>query len=78
MKKTSERRTWMIAAAAGLFAALLGVVALLIDLVQGDPMNWAVLPAIGAGLLVALLSLAQRRKGDSVGKRDGPPGSGGS
>ena len=40
----------------------MGVVALLIDLIQGDPMNWAVLPAIGAGLLVASMALAQRKK----------------
>ena len=62
MKKPPDRRTWSIAALLGLVAALMGVVALTIDLVQGDAMNWAVLPAIGAGLLVTALALAQRKK----------------
>ena len=62
MAETPSRRTWAIAALLGLVAALMGVVALLIDMIQGDAMNWAVLPAIGAGLLVTSLALAQRKK----------------
>ena len=62
MTKPTSKRTWTIAVLFGLLAALMGVVALLIDLIQGDPMNWAVLPAIGAGLLVASMALAQRKK----------------
>lgn len=62
MTETPSKRTWTVAASLGLFAALMGVVALLIDMIQGDPMNGAVLPAIGAGLLVAALALAHRKK----------------
>ena len=62
MSKTPSKRTWTTAAILGLIAALMGVVALLIDMIQGDAMNWAVLPAIGAGLLVTSLALVQRKK----------------
>ena len=62
MAETLSRRTWTLAAILGLIATLMGVVALLIDMIQGDPMNGAVLPAIGAGLLVTSLALAQRKK----------------
>ena len=62
MGKQPDRRSWTIAAILGLIAALMGVVALLIDVIQGDAMNGAVLPAIGTGLLVASLALAQRKK----------------
>ena len=62
MAEIPSQRTWNTAIILGLFAALLGIVALLIDTIQGDPFNWAVLPAIGAGLLVAALAMAQRKK----------------
>ncbi len=62
MAEIISARTWGVAVALGLFAALMGVVALLIDMIQGDPFNAAVLPAIGAGLLIASLSLTQRKK----------------
>ena len=62
MAEEISARTWGIAIILGLFAALMGIVALLIDMIQGDPFNAAVLPAIGAGLLVASIALVQRRK----------------
>ncbi len=62
MADIPSQRTWNAAIILGLLAALMGLVALLIDTIQGDPFNWAVLPAIGAGLLVAALALTQRRK----------------
>ena len=62
MTDVPSQRTWNTAIILGLLAALMGVVALLIDMIQGDPFNWAVLPAIGAGLLVASIAMAQRRK----------------
>ncbi len=62
MAKTPTKKTWTAVAILGLIATLMGIVALLIDMIQGDPMNWAVLPSIGAGLLVTSLALAQRKK----------------
>ena len=62
MADIPSQRTWNTVVILGLLAALMGLVALLIDTIQGDPFNWAVLPAIGAGLLVASIGLAQRNK----------------
>ena len=62
MAKQSERQTWNLIILAGCVAALMGVVALVIDQIQGDPFNPTFLSAIGAGLLVTALALRQRQK----------------
>lgn len=62
MEQQTDQRTWTLLMLMGCIAALMGLVAVLIDWIQGDPFNPVFLVAVGAGLLVAALALRQRRK----------------
>ena len=46
----------------GCLGLLGGLVAMIIDAIQGDPFNVVALSAIGSGALLATIALSQRKK----------------
>ena len=66
MAQKNEQLPWALVLLGGLMGLLGGLIALIIDAIQGDPFNTPALGAIAAGAILATVALSQRKKSPPV------------